>query len=383
MKSIDTYNLHQPHLIGKEKNYLIKALKNNQLTQGEFIDKFKKKLSIFLKIKNVALIQNCTTALFMTLKLSNINKNDEVIVPTITYAATINAIRQTGANPIFFDCDSFFNIDIEKILEFLKLNTIKKKNFLYNRFSKKKISAIILVHVFGNLTPYNQELITICKKFNIKIIEDAAEALGSYWIKDKKKKHPGYYGNFACFSFNGNKIVTSAGGGAIVSNNSKSIKKIDFLINQAKKNDIEYIHTEMGFNFRLSNIHSAIGYAQMNNLKFFLKKKKIINGYYNEFLKDSKYSILSSPKYCSSNYWLNILDTSNNNLRKKLIKRLISKKVLARPVWKPNHLQAPFKKFQKFKIENAEKMYKSHICLPSGCNLSRQNIQYICNIINS
>ena len=124
----------------------------------------------------------------MSLKLSNINKNDEVIVPTITYAATINAIKQTGANPIFFDVDSFFNIDIEKILEFLKLNTIKKKNFLYNRFSKKKISAIILVHVFGNLTPYNSELITICKEFNIKIIEDAAEALGSFWIKDKKKK---------------------------------------------------------------------------------------------------------------------------------------------------------------------------------------------------
>ena len=283
------------------------------------------------------------------------------------------------------DCDKNFNLNLNKLVQFLSEETYTRNGKTYNKKTDNRVFAVIVVHCFG--FPVNLERITsICKKKNILIVEDAAESLGSKFKKGKYKNcHTGSVGDVGIFSFNGNKIITGGGGGIVISNKKKIIEKIRYLINQAKDNPIKFIHNDSGYNLRITNLQSAIIYSQLKRLQKILLKKKKIHNYYKNFLNSDKYEITKENFFSKSNYWLNVIKI--NNYKKKsfnsLVNYLISKKIQARYVWYPNHLQKPFKNYQKYKINNALNLVKKSICLPSGLNLKETDISKICKFINN
>lgn len=378
LKKID---LHIPYLGKKEIKYLIQAINKNELTFGKNLNKFKKKILNFTKSKYAASVNSGTSAIFLSLKAIGVKANDEVIVPSLTFVATINSIIYANAAPIFIDVDKYCNIDVNKVIEFLQKHTFQKKGYTFNKKTKKKISCLIIVNTFGNMANISNKLVKLCKEKKIKILEDAAESFGSYYKADNStKKHSGTLGDIGCFSFNGNKIITSAGGGVVVSNKREYIKKINYLANQAKENSIEFIHNEIGYNHRLSNIHASIGLAQIENIKYILEKKKRIHGFYlNDIKEINGLEMLVSPDYSISNYWLNIIKINKNYKYTKniLLKKLNKLNIQARPIWIPNHLQKPYLKFQKFKIRMTNIIYKNYLCLPSSPGLKKEQINSI------
>ncbi len=376
--------LHSPNLIGKEKKYLNECIENNHLTFGKHTDLFLKKIKDLTKSKFPALVQNCTSGLHLCLKILDTKKGDEVIVPTITFIASINAIKYCEANPIFMDVDEYCNIDLKKTTEFLLNETFTKNGFTFNKRTKKKISSILIVHTFGNLADLDNNFINLCKKKSINIIEDAAESLGSFYVKNKKKFHAGTIGSIGSISFNGNKIITSAGGGVILTNNKKFQKRIKYLSNQAKDDDLNFIHNEVGYNYRLSNVHAAIGLAQIEKFKKIISlKKKIHNAYKDSISKIDGLSIMSAPMYSRSNFWINLLKVEKKYKlsKKNLLKKLISKNIEARSIWYPNHLQKPYKNYQTYKIKMANNIFKNYICLPSSSFLKLNQIKYIVDVL--
>ena len=376
-------NLHEPSLSKKDFQNIKICFDSGWIsTSGNFIKIFEKKIKKATKSKNVVSVVNGTSALQVGLLACGVKSNDEVIVPTITFVSSVNSIIYNNASPIFMDVDDYFNIDQKKTIEFINKKTIFKKGSCYNKMTGKKISAIIIVHVFGNAAKF-ETLYKLCKKRNIKIIEDAAESLGTIYTSGPfKGKHTGTIGDVGCISFNGNKIVTSGGGGAILTKSKKIAKEILHLVTQAKSDPLNFVHDKVGYNFRISNLHASVGSSQLDKLQIFIKKKKIIyKSYIKEFSKNNGFKILQVPGYAKNNYWLNILEIRDKN-KNKIMKKLIKKSVNVRSVWYPNHLQKPFRKFFSYKIENATKKVKSCICLPSSSHLKKTEIKKIYNIIN-
>ncbi len=379
--------LHEPFTGYKEKKYINECFKLNQISSiGNFINKFEKKIC---KISNARFTVACssgTAALHVALKVLGVNKGTEVIVPTITFIATVNAIKYNLAEPIFMDNDNFYNIDENKTLDFLQNETYQKNNKCFNKNTKKQIKAIIITHMYGNASNF-QKIFKICKVKNIKIVEDSAESLGTIYKQGIfKNKHSGIIGDIGCLSFNGNKIITTGNGGAVITNNKKYEKKIRYLINQSKERSIEYIHNEVGYNYRMTNLSAALGLAQLSRLRLIIKnKKKILEKYLKNLKKNSIFYMNPSPAYARNNHWLficRIKKIQNINLIKKIIKIFSANNIESRPIWKPCHLQKGFKKCQRFKITNAVTLYRSSLCLPSSFSLEDKDIKKITKILN-
>ena len=272
------YSLHNPVLASSDKKYLNEACKSTWISaNGKYINLLEKKINLITSAKYSVACNSGSSGIFISLKAIGIKSNYEVIVPTITFAATINAVVQNNAKPVFMDCDKNFNLNLNKLVQFLSEETYTRNGKTYNKKTDNRVFAVIVVHCFG--FPVNLERITsICKKKNILIVEDAAESLGSKFKKGKYKNcHTGSVGDVGIFSFNGNKIITGGGGGIVISNKKKIIEKIRYLINQAKDNPIKFIHNESGYNLRITNLQSAIIYSQLKRLqKILLKKKRFI-----------------------------------------------------------------------------------------------------------
>ncbi len=380
-------SLSEPYLIGNYKKYILECLRDNWIsTGGKYINKFEAKISKYLKIKYVSSVINGTSALDIALKVLGVSKDHEILVPTLTFIAPINAVIYNNASPIFFDCDEFCNIDSKNVIDFILNKTKFNGKNCINKKTKKIIKAIIIVHVFGNAANMTQ-LLKLCKKNKIKVIEDASESFGSRYSNGiNKGKFTGTIGDIGCFSFNGNKIITAGSGGAIVSNNKKLIDKSKYLINQAKDNNFDYIHNAVGYNYRLSNVHSALGLSQLENINKILIKKKQINREYEKLFKnEKKIMIIKSPLYANNNKWLNVINFININSQKKtkLYKSLRDNNIQVRKIWKLNHLQKPYKNFQNFKINNAIKIQNDSLCLPSSPSLKNIEIKNITEIIKN
>ncbi len=373
--------LHEPHFFGDEIKNIKKAIDKNEIAIGSYTKLFEKKISNYLNSKYVLATNSGTSSLHIALKLSGVKENTEVLISTITFIAPVNAILYNNASPIFMDTDEYFNINVNKTVEFIKKETYYKNGYTYNKITKKKIVSIIIVHVFGN--PANIfDLYKICKKRNIKIIEDCAESLGSSY-KNKINSHTGTIGDFGCFSFNGNKIITTSSGGMIALKKKSDFIKARLFINQYKNDNLKFIHNNVGYNYRMTNINAAIGLAQFKNIKKILAYKKSIYINYKNIISSQKYSILDTPNYAISNNWLNLLKIKkyNPSLTSKLINKLIKYNINVRYIWFPNHLQKHLKQFQNYKMKNY-KNYISYICLPSGFNINKGNINLIKKIIN-
>ena len=379
--------LSVPSIKGNEWNYVKECLDTEWVSSsGKYVDLFEQKIAEYTGSKFCISCINGTSALQVSLRLVGVEAGDEVIVPTLTFIAPINAVRYNGAEPIFMDADEFYNIDIDKTIQFIKNETIFKDGCSFNKTTKNKISGIILVHVWGNAVDQS-ELAKVCKERNISIVEDASESLGTiYNVGVHSGKHTGTLGKIGCLSFNGNKIVTSGGGGMILTNDADIATKAKYLTTQAKDDPIKYIHNEVGYNFRLTNIQAALGVAQLEQLPGILKRKKEIYDFYQSTIENIEGLSLSKvPDYAHNNHWLNLLQIDSkvhNEDREVLMKRLEENGIQSRPVWKMNHEQKPYKDCQYYKIEKAKKLVINSLCLPSSSNISNENLNKIVSILN-
>jgi perosamine synthetase len=313
--------------------------------------------------------------------LVGVGPGDEVIVPSLTFIAPVNAISYNNARPIFMDSDEYYNIDINKTIDFLENETFFKSGFTYNKKTKNRIAAIIPVHMWGNAVDLF-DLIPLCKKKNIFVVEDASESLGTVYKKDYfSKKHSGTFGDIGCISFNGNKIITSGGGGMIITDNQIFADKARYLTTQAKDDPIRYIHNEIGYNFRLTNIQAALGVAQLEKLSLFLKRKrKVFKTYKANLDKMDGLKISDVPNYADNNHWMTVLKINIESYgidREQVMKFLQNKSIQTRPVWAPIHLQKPYSHFQRFKMERCEKLVESSLCLPSSTGIEDKDLNYI------
>jgi len=381
--------LSEPNIFGNE----IKSVKNCFSTKwisasGKYNVKFENAIRKLIKCKYAISCINCSAALQLSVRIINPNIGDEIIVPSITFISTVNAVVNNNCSPVFVDCGEDYLIDIKKLTRFLRQETLMKKGFCFNKKNGKKIIAVLVVHTFGNVVDLNKNFLELCRKKNIKIIEDAAESLGSYYKNNNKLKHSGIIGDLGCLSFNGNKIITSGGGGMIITNKKTLAKKAKYLSNQAKNDSTYFIHDDIGFNFRMSNLHAAVGISQFQKLRKILVKKKKINIFYSRYLDKLKgLKVLEAPNNCKSNYWLSILKINKGkktfSVKNQLIKFLKNKGIETRSVWYPNHLQKPFKKYQKINLQKSLKVFNEGLCLPSSYNLSKQQQFFVIkNIIN-
>ena len=356
------HQLHEPLLKGKEIIFVSDTIKRNFVsTAGEYVNRFEKAVKKFSKSNHAIAVVNGTQAIFVSLKVLGVRKDDEVLVPALTFVGTVNAISYIGAHPHFIDSSwENFGVNCDKLEKYLSKNAQIIGNRCINKSTGKVIKAIVPVHIFGHPCDI-EKVIKISKKFKLAVVEDAAEALGSF----HKKKHLGTFGDIGCFSFNGNKIITTGGGGMIITNQAKLAKKIKHLTTTAKlKHKWEYIHDEVGYNFRMPSINAALGLAQLLKLRTFLKAKRKIFYKYMKVLKDiNGISLFKEPKNAKSNYWLQtlILDKKNSKFKNKILKEFHKKKVFSRPTWQLISDLKPYRNNQKMDLSIARDIYKRSI----------------------
>jgi len=354
--------LSSPHMSGNEIKYVQEAFDTNWVAPlGPNVNNFETELANYLKVSHVAALSSGTAALHLALIILGIKQNDEVLVSSFTFSATVNPIVYQCATPIFIDSEKdTWNMDPNLLEQAIK-----------DRIAKgKKPKAIILVHLYG-MPAKIDELFEIADKYEIPVIEDAAEALGSKY----KNKAVGIRGTFGILSFNGNKIITTSGGGALVSNNKEYIEKARFLATQARDDAPHYQHSQIGYNYRMSNIVAGIGRAQLEVIEQRVEQRRDNFKKYSEFFNNYRgINLLKEPdSNYYSNYWLTTLSinpkvstTNTENIRIALKKENIE----SRPLWKPMHLQPIFKKYPAYLNGVSENLFNSGLCLPSGSNLS-------------
>jgi len=369
----DTFNLHSPVI---EKNDLLEVKKclNSTFvsTHSKLIDKFEKHISLFTKSKYSIATINATSGLHVALKALDIEKNDEVLLGDLNYIAAANSILYVGAVPHFVDINlNNLFIDVKKLKKYLDMKTIFKKGKLINKKTGRRIKAIIATHIFGKGGEI-KELIKIAKKFRLKVLEDASEALGSYY----KNKHLGTFGNIGVLSFNGNKIITTGGGGAILTNDRRLYKKSFELctISRKNKNIWEYDYNRLGYNYRLPGLNASLGISQLKKIKRYLKIKKKIYNHYQKYFNNSSIFLMKNQKDFDNNNWLNSLfiKESNLNLIKEIILIASKQKVMLRPVWKLMHKIKYLRKFPRMNLNNSIIAEKSIITLPSGVDVFKK-----------
>lgn len=378
--------LSVPSIQGNEWQYIKECLDSEWVSSaGQFVERFEADICKFTSASYAVACVNGTAALQVALQLVGVEPGDEVIVPTVTFIAPINAVRYRNAEPIFMDCDEFYNIDVEKTVQFLNEETDFRNGFTWNRRTGKRISAIIPVHVFGNAADL-ASLLAVCKERNIKIVEDATESLGTFYKQGELQgRYTGTIGEVGCYSFNGNKIITTGGGGMIVTKNKQLAEKAKYLTTQAKDDSIRYVHNEIGYNFRLTNIQAAMGVAQLEKLPEFIAiKKKNYRAYKSALADIPGLHLAETPVYADNNCWMYALQVDKEIYGKngnEVMSKLALNHIQSRPLWYLNHLQKPYEKFNFYLIENAFKMLKRTINLPCSINLSLEDICRIVKVI--
>jgi aminotransferase in exopolysaccharide biosynthesis len=378
--------LSVPSISGNEWQYVKECLDTGWVSSaGKYVELFEEKITEYTGAKYAVACVNGTSALQVSLRLAGVLPGDEVIVPTLTFIAPVNAIAYNGADPIFMDADKFYNIDVEKTIEFIENETVFKDGFTYNKTTNKKISAIVPVHVWGNAASL-EELIPLCEECNIAVVEDASESLGSIYKEGNyKDKNTGTIGKLGCLSFNGNKIITTGGGGMILTDDVKLAGKARYLTTQSKDDPVRYIHNEIGYNFRLTNIQAAMGVAQLEQLPAFMKRKCEVFSQYQTALENiAGLTLASVPDYANNNHWMNVLQIDGATYgsdREGLMQRLEENGIQTRPVWGLNHLQKPYQDSQTYRIECAGKQVEMSLCIPSSTNLKNDCIENIIELI--
>lgn len=350
-------------------------------TGGRFIEELEKNVSEFTGIPYAVALHSGTSGLFLSLKVLGVEAGDEVLVPTLTFVAAVNPVTYLHAHPVFMDCDDSLNMDLHKVEKFIKEQCVKTEKGLMNKKTGRTVKGILPVHVFGN--PFDmKKLRQIADTYNLFVLEDATEALGSF----RDGVHAGALGDLAVFSFNANKIITTAGGGMVLSSNKAYIDEIRHLANQAKQNNPYFIHDAVGYNFRMSNVHAAIGVSQMKRLQDFLRTKKENYLYYIEALQGVKgLRMLPFHEEGNANYWFYSLYVEDQfpMSRNELMEYLAEHHIDTRPVWALIHSLPPYGGEEAYEIEKAEE-YVSHILnIPCSTSLQKEEIDTVVSVLKN
>lgn len=359
--------LHEPCLEGREWTYVKECLDTGWVSSaGGFVDRFEADLSRYTGIAHATATVNGTAALHACLILAGVERDDEVIVPTLTFVATANAVSHTGAVPHFADAEErTLGIDPAKLERHLEKIASIRDGVCVNDKTGRRIRAVVCVHTFGHPADLDP-LVALCAKWRLVLIEDAAESLGSFY----KGKHTGAFGRLAALSFNGNKTITTGGGGAILTNDAELAKKARHLTTTAKlPHRWEYVHDAVGYNSRMPNVNAAIGVAQLEQLPRFLeRKRRLAETYAEEFADVEGLRFFRQPDFAQSNYWLNLilLDPQQAGERDAVLAATNDAGYMTRPAWVPMHRLDMYADCPRMDLSVAESLYKRLINIPSG-----------------
>lgn len=356
--------LHEPRFMGNEKKYVLNAIDSTFVSSvGEYVNLFEKKIAEFTGSKYAIATASGTSALHISLLIAGVTKKTEVITQALSFVATTNAISYCGAKPIFIDVNkSTLGLCPKKVLTFLENETYQTEEGCFNRQSNAKITAIVPMHTFGHSCQMDK-LIEVAKKFNIPVVEDAAESLGSYY----KNKHTGTFGVAGAFSFNGNKIITCGGGGVIVTDDDNLAKIAKHLTTTAKiPHAWEYKHDQIGYNYRMPNLNAALICAQLEELPNIIENKRKLASEYIEFGKVHNIQFIQEPENCKSNYWLNTICLKDDTQREEVLKKLNDQDIMCRPAWNLLHKMPMFKDCQTDNLEISKWLEKKIINVPSS-----------------
>jgi dTDP-4-amino-4,6-dideoxygalactose transaminase len=362
--------LASPHMSdeGFEIQYVNEAFSMNYVAPlGPNVDEFEKEIALKVGSKYAAALASGTAAIHLALKAVGVGEGDIVICPTLTFSATANPIIYQNATPVFIDSDELtWNID-PKVLE-----------IALTKYGSK-VKAVLVVHLYG-LSADIDEILIICKKYGVPVIEDAAESLGAYY----KGKHTGTFGEFGVFSFNGNKIITTSGGGMLVSDNEEKISKVRFWSTQSRDKARHYQHSELGYNYRMSNVVAGIGRGQLKVLDKRVAKKKYIFEYYKRILGDLEgIEFMPVNEWNQPNYWLSVIILTGSVRPLEVIEALERENIESRPVWKPMHLQPFFSKYDYIGGRTSEFLFENGVCLPSDTKMSDDDLDRVTMVIRS
>lgn len=369
-----------PNFEGNEQKYVDDAITQGWVsTGGAYITKLEQSLQDFLNVKNVAACQSGTSALHLALVEAGIGRDDVVLVPPLTFIAAINPIKYQNAVPVFIDCDDSFCIDPIKLRAFCKNECEFLDGIL--KYKGKSVKAIIVVHVFGNLADM-EEILSIGEQYNLKVIEDATEALGSKFINGVfRDKYAGTIGDYGAFSFNGNKIITTGGGGAITAKDSQAVDHIRYLSTQAKNDTHFYIHNEVGYNYRMTNLQAAVGVAQMEELPIFIKRKQDNYEFYKSLFEGFELArMIEFRDNTDSNKWFYSLEVNRNKISadmRDIVYALEQRGIQTRTIWGLINEQIPYLDADTYCLERAPYYANRILNLPSSTNLTKEEIVYV------
>ena len=359
--------LHAPCFIGNEKKYLNECIDSTFVSSvGKFVDRFEEMVAEYTGAKKAVVCVNGTNALHLAMLLSGVEQNDEVITQPLTFIATANAISYIGAHAVFLDVDlDTMGLSPVKVREWLEKNAEVKGGECFNKNTGRRIKACIPMHTFGHPV-HLDELVEVCKDYHLNLLEDAAESIGSFY----KGKHTGTFGKIGAISFNGNKTITTGGGGMLLFMDEELGKYAKHITTQAKvPHRWEFVHDHIGYNYRMPNINAALGCAQMEHLQEFVDNKRDLAQKYAAYFKNSDVSFFIEPAECKSNYWLNVVLLKDKSARDRFLEETNDAGVMTRPIWQLMNRLPMFKDCQCGDLSNAEWLEARVVNIPSSVSL--------------
>ena len=369
-----------PNFEGNEKKYVDDALEQGWVsTGGAYITKFEEQMAEFLHTDNVAACQSGTSALHLSLVEAGVRPGDVVLVPPLTFIAAVNPVKYQFATPVFIDCDDSFCMDPNKLRRFCEEECKLKKDTLFYR--GQTVRAVVVVHVFGNMVDM-VSVMEVAGKYHLKVIEDATEALGTHYTEGMYAgKYAGTIGDFGAFSFNGNKIITTGGGGAVTANKSKAVDHIRYLSTQAKDDPHDYIHNEIGYNYRMTNFQAALGVAQMEELPEFIRRKNSNYDLYMKLFEGFEMGkLVSFREGTASNKWFYSLEINKDKIKasmREIIDALEKRGVQTRAIWGLINEQIPYRREITYKLEKAPYYAARILNFPSTTQITEDEIKYV------
>lgn len=372
-----------PNFEGNERKYVDDALDQGWVsTGGAYITELEEKMAEFLQVKKTAAVQSGTSALHLSLIVCGVQPGDMVIVPTLTFIAAVNPVRYQFAEPVFMDCDDSLCMDPQKLRRFCENECVTEDGQLKHKATGKTVKAIVVVHVFGNMADM-EAIMDIAQEFHLKVIEDATEALGTQYTKGRYAgKFAGTIGDFGAYSFNGNKIITTGGGGAVTAKDPTEVEHLKYLSTQAKDDPHFYIHNEVGYNYRMTNLQAALGVAQMEELPEFIHRKQKNYGLYQQLLQEfSGGTLLSFREGTSSNQWFYSLKLDMEKLQGKNMRDVITtlqeRGVQTRAIWGLIHEQLPYQDAIAYEMEKAPYYSSCILNIPSSTQITDDDIRFV------
>jgi perosamine synthetase len=363
-----------PEIRGNEWKYIKECLDTRWVSSvGPFVDRFERMVADYVGTKYAVATVNGTAALHIALLVAGVQPDDEVLVSTLTFIAPANAIRYVGAWPVFIDAEpDYWQMDPQKVVDFLEKECEWRNGALHNKTTGRRVKAILPVHILGHPCDIDP-ILEVARKYTLVVIEDATESLGARY----KGRMVGHLGNIACFSFNGNKIITTGGGGMIVTDNEAWAHKARYLTTQAKDDPVEYIHNNIGYNYRLTNIQAAVGCAQMEQLDSYIAaKRRIAATYIGALTRVPGITTICEARWAFSIFWLFTVLVSQSMYgmdSRALMKRLYREGIQTRPLWHPIHGLRPYQNCPAYRIEVADKLYRDGLSLPSSVGLNEND----------